>query len=57
MDIKPIKTGNEKLNTLRYGEKLRLPWYFETWFEKLIVVFGTLSLFYSIVRIIFQGVW
>jgi len=38
-------------------DKLKLPWYFETFFEKLIVVLGTLSLFYSILRIVFQGVW
>ncbi len=37
--------------------KLAQDWYLTTWFEKLIFILGGLSLFYSIARIIFQGVW
>lgn len=44
-------------NKKPFSEKVKLPWYFETWFEKLIVVLGVISLFYSVLRIIMQGVW
>ena len=42
---------------LRLGDKLRMPWYFEAWYEKVILLIATWSLFYSIVRILFQGFW
>ncbi|MFQ5531661.1 MAG: hypothetical protein ACE5ES_03545 [Candidatus Nanoarchaeia archaeon] len=52
--MKPLLEHQAKI---KFGEKMRLAWYFETWFEKLIVVLGTLSLFYTIIRMIVQGVW
>jgi len=58
MNLRPIQTG-EKKKKLPFEslDKMKLPWYFETWFEKLIVVLGTFSLIYSVLRIIFQGFW
>jgi|TARA_R100000049_G_C1943266_1_gene87765 hypothetical protein len=52
MSLRPIT--NEKY---RFGEKLRLAWYFETALQKLFIVLATLSLLYSIFRIIAQGFW
>lgn len=34
-----------------------LTWYFEKFYEKLILILAMLSLFYSIIRIINQGFW
>jgi hypothetical protein len=52
MTLKPITEQK-----LKFGEKLRLAWYFETTFEKVIILLALLSLFYSLFRIIAQGFW
>lgn len=44
-------------NRYKIGEKFRLAWYFNGWWEKLILILSMFSLFYSIVRVIFQGFW
>lgn len=50
--VKPLSEERKK-----FGEKLRLAWYFETTFEKILILLSLLSLFYSIFRIIMQGFW
>ena len=53
MTIKPL-LEKEKL---KFGEKMRLAWYFESKFEKIIIVLSLVALFYSIFRIMAQGFW
>ena len=52
MDLRPVGT-----TPMSFKEQIFAPWYFKSWFEKLLVFLGTLSIFYSIARIIAQGIW
>ena len=41
----------------KFWDKVLADWYLDGWFEKLIFFFGTISLVYSIFRILMQGFW
>ena len=51
------KSLTETQRNLKYFEKFRLDWYFSGYFEKVLLILSFVSLIYTIVRIIFQGVW
>lgn len=40
-----------------FAKKLQVDWYFSGWFQKVLIVIGFFSLFYSIIRVIAQGWW
>ena len=44
-------------NNLSPIEKLKASWYFNKWYEKIFLVLSSLSLIYTIIRIILQGFW
>ena len=41
----------------RFGEKFRVPWYFDTYISKGFLLFLLVMTFYAIIRIIFTGFW
>jgi len=51
---KPILRNENKLDVL---SSLKLTWYFEKFYEKLILSLAMFSLLYSIIRILVQGFW
>jgi len=51
---KPILRNDNKLDVL---SSLKLTWYFEKFYEKLILSLAMFSLLYSIIRILVQGFW
>lgn len=53
-EMRGILESQERMNI---GEKLRASWIFETAIEKILITLGIVLSFYSIIRIIFQGVW
>lgn len=43
--------------SMKFKDKLKATWYFRSTIEKIIIIVATLSLFYSGLRILTQGVW
>lgn len=57
-----MKWRRENIN--KYNSRMNIrekfldaPWYFETFFQKLLFIIMSASLVYSIARIIAQGFW
>lgn len=40
-----------------FAKQFKMDWYLTTWFEKLVFALGSISLVYSIIRILAQGFW
>ena len=40
-----------------WQKNLKASWYFDHWYEKLIIVLGEFALIYSFIRIVAQGLW
>lgn len=58
MNIKPISLKDKRYKDNRpFMIKLKVPWIFYSWIEKVLLVAGFVALFYSIIRIIMQGFW
>lgn len=53
--LTPLKKFRE--DRMNFKDKLKANWILSSPLEKLLYVFGTLSLFYTIIRIILQGLW
>ncbi len=47
----------KKQEELLLGDKLRLAWYFEKPYEKIILFLAFVTSLYAIIRILFQGFW
>lgn len=43
--------------SLNFKEALTATWYFKGYFEKIFLTLGSISLVYSLIRIIAQGIW
>jgi len=54
LDITPI-VGRRDARPIT--TKLRVPWFFTSWYEKLYLVITSLLSVYAIVRILNQGLW
>lgn len=42
---------------MKWGDKVRAPWYFKGWFEKILLLIQAVALVYAVVRIAVQGWW
>jgi len=52
-----LRKSIKETQKLKFGEKLRQDWYFESFFEKGLLAVSLCALLYSVIRIIMQGFW